>query len=148
MLRPILVFWPPGLRTLVCVVSQFVTVVIHDLTCILFLLFPLFLISDLGCVDFGSRGGRIPKFSGVPFILMLLLLLVFPSLIRRLGLWGGSGGLKSLRVFSTIHHSLGPNFVHGCVSRSTLSENLYVSFSHVRTRSYARFGLGSHHFRY
>ena len=125
LLRLILVFWPSGLWTLVCIVSQFVTVVTSDLICDpLLLLLPLFLVSDLGRVDSGGGSGRISRFSGVPLVLILLLLFIFPSLIGRLGLRGGSGSLRSLGVLSVGHRSLVLNFVRGGVSGSTSSEDL------------------------
>ena len=114
--------------------SQFVTVIIRDLTCVLLLLFFLsFLVSDLGRVNSDGRDGRIPRFPGVPSVLMLFLLLILPSLIRRLKLRGGSESLKSLGVFSVMYRSLGLNFVYNCVSGSTSSEDLYVSLSYVGT---------------
>ena len=124
--RPILVIWPPGLWTLICVVSQFVTVVTCDLISIPLLLFFSFLVSDLSRIDSGGRDGRIP------LVLMLLLLFVFPSLIGRFGLQDRSRGLRSFDVLPAVHRSLSFNFVRGDVSGSTSLEDLYISLSHVK----------------
>ena len=113
---------------------QFVAVIIRDLAWVL-LLSPSFLVSDLGHVDFGSRG--VSGFSGIPLVSMLLLLLVFSSLIGRLGI-GGSGcksGGGTFTSFFATYRSLGLDFMRGGMSGSVPLEDLYISLSYVRTRS-------------
>ena len=112
--------------------SQFVTVVTGDLTCVpLLLLLLLFFVSNLSRVDSGGRGGGISRFPGVLSILILLLFLFLPSLIGRLGLRDGSESFRSLEVLSAQHRSLGLNFVRGGMSGSTSSEDLYFNLSHI-----------------
>ena len=133
--RLILVFWLSGLWALVCVISQFITVVTYNFNCVLFFLCSSFFILNLGCVVSGGRGNGIPKFPEVPFVLILLFLLVLPGFIGRLGLRGRSGVLRSLGILPAIHRFLGLNFVYSGMSESTSSEDLYISFLYIGTQS-------------
>lgn len=80
--------------------------------------FPLF-VSKHVRVDSVSWGGRIPGILGISFVLIFLLLLVFPGLIRKLKILDGNryGGLKSLEVISAIYHSLGLDLVYNDMGR-------------------------------
>lgn len=108
----------------------------HDLTH-LFLVPPLFAF-DFGHLDPGGRGGEILGFLGASLVLILLLILVFSGLMGRLRLLNGSRrgahspGFVTAMIF---HYSLGLDFVHGGVSKSTSLEDLYIGLSYIRTRS-------------
>ena len=131
--RLTLIFWLPSLRTLICVVFYFVTVITHDLTYILLLLFSSFLVSDLCRIDSSGWG------DGIPLVLILFLFLILPGLIfvRRGILNGGRHGCLIPRFVPTMifHRSLSLDFVCGSVSGSTSSENLYISLLYKETWS-------------
>ena len=108
--------------------SLSITVVTRDLTYILFL--PS-LVTDLRLVDSGDRGGILLGF-------VLLLVLVLPGLIGRLGILGRSRYRSlSLGFVPTMmfHRSLSLDFVCGGVGRSIPSGDLLVGLSYVGTRS-------------
>ena len=115
---------------------QLVAVIILDLPWVLFPS-PSFLVSDLNRIDF--RGRNISGFPGISLVSMLLLFVIFSSLIGRFGIGGsrcGSGGGTFTSGFiPATHYSLGLDFVHGGVSGSVSSEDLYISLSYIRTRS-------------
>ena len=109
--------------------SQFVTIIIHDLTYVFLLLFPFFLVSDLGRIVSGGRDGRIP------LVFMMLLLFVFLGLFGRLGFRDRNEGLGSLNILPAVYRFLCLNFMRGGVSGLTSLEDLYISFSHIETWS-------------
>ena len=93
-----------------------------------------FYFTDLGRVDSGGWGSRIPRILRIFFVSMLLLFLVLFELIRRLGIlsWRERRALSPGFV-STIYRSLGLDFVHNGVSRSTSLGDLLMSLLHVKT---------------
>ena len=89
-------------------------------------------LSGLSCVYSGGRDGAFL----LDFVLFLLLFL--PSLIRRLGILGGSRhGSLSLRFVPAMifYRSLSLDFVCGSMGRSISSRDLLLSLSYVKTRS-------------
>ena len=116
--------------------SLLIAVETRDLACVLCVPSPP-LGSDPRRIDYGGRGSRV--FFGFPRILLgfiVLLFFVFSGLIGRLRILSGSGhGSLSLGFIPASHRPLCLDFVRGGVSGSTSSEDLGISFSHVKTRS-------------
>ena len=103
-----------------------VIIVIHNH---IYVFFPPFVVTDLHLVDSGNRGG-------IPLGFKLLLLLVFPGLIQRLGILGRSryGNLSLAFVPAIIfYHSLSLDFVCGGMHQSIPLGNLLVSLAYIGT---------------
>ena len=90
---------------------------------------------NLGHIDSGGRG--VSGFLGIPLVSMLLLLFVLSGLIGRLeiGESGRRSGGGTLTSILATHRSLGLDFLHGDVSGSVPSEDLYISLSYIGARS-------------
>lgn len=147
--RLILVFWLLKLGAIVCVVSFFVIIIIHDLACVLLLL-VLLLVTDFCYVD---SGGRVVRIFLVTFLFPPLLLLFPLSFLGQLRLFGvGSRSLWFLELVilqsMVLQKALGLDFMGHGMGQSISSRAIEVGFSYVQTRLYTHLGLGLYCFCY
>ena len=111
---------------------QLVAIITRDLTWVL-LITLLFLASDLYRIDSGGRGGGFLEFLEILLFPIVLLFLIPPGLIGRLGILSGSGRRSLLGFVPASHHPLRLDFVRGGVRWSIPSETTQISLPHVGT---------------